>query len=229
MLTPKKKLSRKELKKDALVDSYVRATTFYTENKRVISIVGGIVAVLVIALIIYGRNRSENNVGASTALGSVIQLFDNGQYQLAIDGIPERNIKGLKAIVDDYGNSHMGDIGRFYLGNAYYGLGKYSEALEQFKKFSPSDDGLEVSRLSGIGCCYEGLGQYKEAAENFEKAGMKDPKNPSSAENLSNAARDYAKAGQKEEALDLLRKLKKDYPATTYGRDAEKEITALSL
>lgn len=229
MLTPKKKLSRKELKKDALVDSYVRVTTFYAENKRMISIVGGIVAVVVIALVVYGRNRSENNVGASTAMGSVYQLFDNGQYQLAIDGIPERNIKGLKAIVDDYGNSHIGDIARFYLADAYYFLGKYSEGLEQFKKFSPSDEGLEVSRLSGIGCCYEGLGQYKEAAEYFEKAGLKDPKNPTSAENLSDAARDYAKAGQKDEALDLLRKLKKDYPASTYGRDAEREITALSL
>ncbi len=229
MLTPKKKLSKRELKEDALVTTYVKATTFYNENRRLITIVTTAVIVLAVAFIIYGRNRSSNNVGASTAIGSVYQLFDNGQYQLAIDGIPERNVKGLRAIVDDYGNSNAGDIARFYLANAYYNLGKYQDALEQFKKFSPSDETLEISRLSGLGCCCEALGMNKDAAVYFEKAADKDPKDATCAENLSNAARNYAKAGQKDEALSLLKKLKKEYATTSYGRDADREIAELSL
>ncbi len=229
MLTPKKKLSKRELKQDTLVTSYVKVTTFYETNRRMISIVTGAVIVLAIALIIYGRNRAASNVGASTAIGSVYQLFDSGQYQLAIDGIPERNVKGLRSIVDDYGNSNAGDIARFYLANAYYALGKYQDALDQFKKFSPTDETLDISRLSGIGCCYEGLGMHKDAAEYFEKAADKDPKDAGCAENMSNAARNFAAAGQKDEALTLLKKLKKDFPATSYGRDADREIAALSL
>ena len=229
MLTPKKKLSKKELKEDALVKSYVQVTSFYNDNRRAIGIVTGVVVILVIAAILYGKNRSENNVGASTALGGVYQLFDNNQYQLAIDGIPERNIKGLKSIVDEYGNSNAGDIARFYLGSAYYNLGRYQDALDQFKKFSPSDQTLEISKLSGIGCCYEGLGMYKDAAESFEKAALKNPKDIGCAENMSNAARNYAAAGHKDVALDLLKKLKKEYPTSTYGREADREIAALSL
>jgi len=229
MLTPKKKISKKELKEDALVKSYVKVTQLYNENRRLISYVTGAVIILVIALVVYGRNRAASNVGASTALGSVYQLFDNGQYQLAIDGIPERNVKGLRSIVDDYGNSNAGEIARFYLANAYYNLGKYQDALDQFKKFSPSDETLEISRLSGIGCCYEALGMRKDAAVSFEKAADKDPKSPGCAENISNAARNYAAAGQKDEALVLLKKLKKEFPATSYGRDADREIAALSL
>ena len=48
------------------------------------------------------------------------------------------------------------------------------------------------------------------------------------AEHLYNAARNYAQAGDKERALDILKRLKKNYPATTYGREAERYITQLS-
>ncbi len=229
MLTPKKKISKRELKEDALVSTYVKATTFYEEHKRVISIGVTVFAVLVIAIIVYGKNRSDNNVNASTALGNVYQLFDGGQYQLAVDGVPERNIKGLKAIVDDYGNSQAGEIARFYLGTAYYHLGKYDEAIEQLKKADLSDETLEISRLSGIACACEAKGLHKEAAEYFEKAATKDPKDVNAAENLDNAARNYAQAGEKETALGLYRKLKKTYPSTPVGRDADREIAALSL
>jgi len=229
MLTPKKKLSKRELKEDALVTSYVRVSSFYSENRRMISIVATVIAVLVIAAIIYGKNRAANNISASTEFGEVFQLFDNGQYQLAIDGVPERNIKGLKAIVENYGNSNAGDIARFYLADAYYNLGKYQDALEQFKKFSPPVETLEISRLSGIGSCYEALGMRKDAAEYYEKAAKKDPKDASAAENLSNAARNYAAAGEKGTAIELLKKLKKDFPTSAFGRDADRELAALSI
>jgi tetratricopeptide (TPR) repeat protein len=229
MLTPKKKISRKELKEDALVTSYVKATTFYEEHKRWISIGVTAVAVLAITLIVYGKNRADNNVSASTELGNIYPLFDSGQFQLAVDGVPERNIKGLKSIVDEFGNSEAGDIARFYLASACYQLGKYDEALDQFKRCSVADETLEISRLSGIASAYEAKGMPKDAAEYFEKAALKNGKDPGAAENLNAAARNYARAGEKEKALDLLRKLKKTYPATTFGREADREIAALSL
>ncbi len=223
MLTPKKKISKRELKEDALVSTYVKATTFYEENKRMISIGVTVFAVLVIALIVYGKNRTDNNVNATTALGNVYQLFDNGQYQLAVDGVPERNIKGLKAIVDDYGNSQAGEIARFYLGNAYYHLGKYDDAIEQFKACSLSDETLEISRISALACAYEAKGMHKDAAEYFEKAATRNSKDVNAAENLNNAARNYAQAGEKATALELYRKLKKTYPSTPVARDADRE------
>ena len=41
--------------------------------------------------------------------------------------------------------------------------------------------------------------------------------------------RNYARAGEKEKALDLYRRLKKNYPTTTYGRDADRFIEQLSV
>jgi tetratricopeptide (TPR) repeat protein len=229
MLSPKKKISKRELKEDALVTSYVKITGFYERNKKNISIAVTIVAVLIIAAIVFLKNRADNSEKASAQLGEVFSLYDAGQYQQAIDGIPERNITGLKAIVDNYGGLRAGDYARFYLANAYYHLGKYDLALEQFDDFSPTDDVLAVSRFAGIGSCLEAMGKYKEAAENFEKAATKYPQDVNAAENLSNAARNYGKAGEKQTAIELYKKVKKNYPTSVFARDADRYIAGLAV
>jgi tetratricopeptide (TPR) repeat protein len=229
MLSPKKKISKRELKEDALVTTYVKITSFYEKNKKNISIAVTVVAVLVIASVVYLKNRADNGERAATQLGEVFSLYDNGQYQQAIDGVPERNITGLKSIVENYGSLEAGDYARFYLANAYYHLGKYDLALDQFKDFSPTDNFLAVSRLSGIASCYEATGKYQQAAENFEKAASKYPQDVNAAENMSNAARDYGKAGEKEKAIELYTKLKNNYPTSTFARDADRFIAGLSV
>jgi tetratricopeptide (TPR) repeat protein len=229
MLSPKKKISKRELKEDALVTTYVKVTGFYERNKKNISIAVTVVAVLIIASVIFVKNRADNNERASAQLGQVFPLYDNGQYQQAIDGVPENNIPGLKTIVDNYGGLRAGNYARFYLANAYYHLGTFDKALDQFEDFSPSDDVLAVSRLSGIASCYEAMGKYKDAAEHFEEAGTKYAEDVNAAENLANAARNYGLAGDKETAIDLYKKLKQNYPTSAFARDADRFIAGLAV
>lgn len=229
MLRPKKKISKREMKEDALVTTYFKATTFYETHKKNISM--GLVAVLVIVAgtFFYVKNKNADNERAMTDLGRVYQMYDNGQYQIAIDGVPERNIPGLKAIVENYGGTEGGNMARFYLANAYFLTGKYDEALEAFEDFSTSNQVLEVSRLSGIAACYEAKREYKEAADYFEKAASKYGKDVHAADNLNHAAANYALAGEKEKALDLYKKLKKSYPTSSAARDADRFIAQLSV
>jgi len=216
MLRPKKKISRRELKEDALITWYVRLRTLYDTNRRAVSIAITALVVAVGALLLYMKTRADNNENAITALGSIFEMYDAGQYQTAIDGVPERNLKGLKSIVDNYGNSATGDLARFYLANAYYQLGRYDEALKAY------DD-------SGLGACEEAKGEYGKAAAQFEKAATQYPSDASAAEYLNDAARDYAQAGEKEKAIDLYRRIKKNYPTSAFARDADRFITQLSV
>lgn len=228
MLQPKKKISKKELKEDALISSYVKITTFIEENKRRINIVLTSVIVIVAVIFFYTKNRNADNDKAGTELAKVFSFYDNGQYQIAIEGVKEKNIAGLKSIVDDYGSTNAGNLARFYLADAYFNLGKYAEALKEYEDFSPRGHLLTVSRLNGIGACQEALGNHKEAAVNFEKAASQYSNDLNAAENLNNAARNYAAAGQKEQAIELYKKLKKNYPTSTFARDADRFIAQLS-
>jgi tetratricopeptide (TPR) repeat protein len=229
MLRPKKKISRRELKQDKLVTSYAKVTSFYDQHKRNISIgITAVVAIIIIAVVII-KNRSDNNERAMAQLAQVQQFYDSGQYQVAIDGAPERNIPGLKSIVENYGGTTSGGVAQFYLADCYFQLAQYEEALKNFEDFSPSDDMLAASRHAGIAACQEVLGKYQDAAENFEKAAGKQQTEPAAAEDYANAARNYSLAGDKEKALDLYKRLKKSYPTTAPGREAERFITQLSL
>jgi len=229
MLRPKKKISRRELKEDALVATYVKLTSFYEEHKRTISIAVTALVIAVFAVVIYAKNRADNNEKATTALGAIFETYDAGQYQAAVDGSPEKNVMGLRAIVDNYGNSAAGDLARFYLAGAYAHLGKYDEALKDYEDFSPTGELLSVARLSGIASCEESMGRFREAAASFEKAATQYPKDISAAENLNNAARDYGQAGEKDKAIDLYRRVKKNYPNTAFARDADRFIAQLSV
>lgn len=229
MLRPKKKISKRELKQDALLTSYAKATAYYEQHKKNISIGVTVLVVAIVAILFYAKNQRDNDEKAMTDLSSIYQYYDNGQFQVAIDGMPERNIPGLRSIVDNYGSTKSGDLARFYLANAYFHVGRFQEALEEFEECSPSDQLLIVSCLSGIAGCHEGLGNYSRAAEFYEQASTKYPKDASAAENMSHAAHNYALAGQKEKALDLYKRIKKEYPTSTYARDADRHIARLGL
>jgi tetratricopeptide (TPR) repeat protein len=229
MLRPKKKISKRQLKEDALVTTYVKLTSFYDANKRNISIALTALVIAVFALVIYFKNRSENNEKAIAALGAIFETFDAGQFQTAVDGIPEKNIPGLKSIVDNYGGSATGDLARFYLASAYAHLGRIDEALKEYGDCSAPGELLSVARLSGIGSCYESKGMFKEAAGSFEKAATQYPKDVNAAENLNDAARDYGQAGDREKAIELYKRIKKNYPATAFARDADRFIAQLSV
>jgi tetratricopeptide (TPR) repeat protein len=229
MLRPKKKISRKEIKQDALVTTYARVTALYEENKRTVSIATTVIALIVIAVLVILKNRADANQSAMLQLGQVQEVFASGQYQAAIDGVPERNVPGLKAIVENFGSSRGGELARFMLASALFELGKYDEALQQFEDFSAPDDMLAASRFAGIAQCYEVRKDYRGAAEYFEKAAAKNAKDIAAPDYLSNAARNYGLAGEKERAIELYKRLKKNYPASPYARDVDRYVAQMSL
>ncbi len=233
MLKAKKKFTKKEIKQDGLITAYAQATSFYYENKKYISYGITALVVLVIASFVYINNKRGQNEIATTEFGKVFSIYDKGatdakQYQIAIDGQPERGIKGLKYIVDNYGGTQTGELARFYLASAYYSLGKYDEALKQFDDFSGGSDFLKASAYAGVAGCYEAKGEYGKAASAYEKAAKvySDPLN--TPEYLSSAARCYGRSGDKNKAVSLLKKVTQEYPGTTYARDAERYIAEFS-
>jgi len=228
MLNPRKKVTKKDLKEDKLVTTYFKASEYIEENKKRLSwLVGGLVVVS-IGAVIYFNNRAANEEKAATALGQIIRYYDQGEYQTAIDGKPEKNVVGLKDVVENYGGTSSGDLARFYLANAYYYTGKIDEALNEFENFSGRYPPLRSSALAGIASCYEAKGDHQKAAEYFEKAASKSADAQLTPEYLHHAARDYGLSGKKDRAVELLKRLKKDFPTSTYARDADRLLAQFS-
>lgn len=233
MLKPKKKISRKEMKKDALLTAYEQSVLFYEQNKKMIQYALTAVVVIAIAVVVYTNNRRTNDQKAAAELGKVFPVFDAGasdarQYKTAIDGQPERGIMGLKSIVDNYGGTESGELARFYLATAYLNLGRYDDAIRQFKNFSGSSKLLRASVQSGLGACYEALGDYRDAGASFEQAAALDNVTATIPQYLSSAGRCYGLAGEKEKAVALLKRLQREFPMSSYAREAERYIVQFS-
>src|SRR5438067_8820507 len=114
MLKARKKLSQKELKKDKLVRTYFESKDWCSvpENKKKVSIGVGILLVLIAAVFFYTSNRKAKNEEAEIKLSTVINIYDAGKYQDAINGDQTAGITGLKDIVNNYGSTQSGETAK---------------------------------------------------------------------------------------------------------------------
>ncbi len=228
MLRAKKKITKREIKEDKLVTTYFEARQWFDVNKKRVNMIGGILIAAVLVGWFYLNNVSANNEKATVELAGIFSYYDSGNYQVAVNGMPGKNLTGLQSIVDNYGGTKAGNMAKFYLADAYYNMQQYDKALEYFKDCSGPNDFLEASRLAGVAACYEAKGDAKDAAEYYEKAAVKSPKGPNAADHYFNAARNYAKSGNKDEALSLYKKIKEEYPSSNVARDIDRYIAEAS-
>ncbi len=227
MLKAKKKITKRELKQDTLITTLVKAENFFTLYKKYVTYAVFGIIVLIIVGFVYSNNRKADEEKATMELTKISSMFQTDQFEIAIKGIPEKNVMGLQKIVDNYGSSESGEHAKIYLANCYYAMGKIDEALKYYEDFGGSLLELKAAALAGAASCYENKNDYKRAAELFEKAGNKYSSVPSASENLVNAARNYGLIGDKERAKMLLKKVKTEYPQSTEARDVDRLIALL--
>lgn len=224
MLEARKKISKKEIKEDKLVTGYYKFQNFFMENQVKFLIGFGVIAVFVVAYILYSNKIKNDNQTASAMVAKVIPLLESGGYQVAIDGVPSQNIVGLKKIVDEYGSSEEGELAKILLANAYNITGNSEEALKLYDDYSGSNTLLQASAIAGKAGILESKKEYEEAADLYQKAAKIEKANPSNPEFLLKAGIAYLKMGNKEEAKALFETIKKDYTTAIPYMELEKYL-----
>jgi tetratricopeptide (TPR) repeat protein len=229
MLKPQKKISKREIKEDKLVTKYFEARKWVDENTKILSYVGIGFAGLVLIGFLWSKSRADSNEKATAMLAKVTPYYDEGRYDLAINGVPQEGTQGLQAVVDELGSTHAGEIAKLYLANSYFALKNYDKALSMYDDISVSDKLITSSAYAGMAACYEAKGDFNRAASYFEKAASKYMTTMQAPENLQRAAANYAAVGKKEKAIELLQMLKKEFPSSSYARDVDRYIAQYSV
>lgn len=223
-LKARKKITHKEIKKDKLVTGYFEARNWLDsdENKKKVYIGIAAVVVIVAGIFLYTSNRNAKNEEAEVKLSAVISLYEQGKYPEAMNGDPAAGIMGLNAIVNEYGSTNSGETAKLYLGNCFFNLKDYDNALKQFDSYSGSNDIVKSSCISGIGAIYEAKGDLKKAGEYYEKAANVNKGVVINQENLFYAIRAYTNAGDKESARRIFASLKEQYPKSKYINESKR-------
>ncbi len=224
MLAKKKKITKKEIQEDKLVTSYYQFLDFYNEHQTKILLGLAVVAVIIIGTVLYYNNLEEKNLQANTEMSRVFKLYEEKNFQEAIDGIPGTNIIGFINIADKYSGTEQAEIAKIFVANCYYFLGRIDDAKRFYEDFSGSSDIYKAAALAGIAGCYESKDEFGKAASYFEDASQVNKNNVSNPTYLLNAGINYSKIGKAEKAKELFEVIKKDYKTSTEATQLDRYL-----
>ncbi len=227
MLQKKKKLSRKEIKKDTLLDLYESSIGFFEKYKSKIMLYAGVLVVAVAAVYFYMNQKSQSNEKAGLELSRIMPIYDQGAYLEAIEGKQGTNIIGLKKLVEDYGGTENGETAKIYLANSYSFLGNYEEAIKYYSDYSGTIDYFEAAALAGQAGYHASKNEFEKAADLFLQASKKSEVNSQNPDYLLNAGINFLKAGEKEEAKIVFSSIKEDYATSAAQREVDKYLSMI--
>jgi len=228
MLQKKKKLSKKEIKEDKLINFYKSSIDFFEKYQSKIFIYGGVLVIVVAVIIWYQNNESKKDAEAGLELSRIMTLYDQGSYLEAIEGKQGTNIIGLKNLVDKYSGTENGETAKIYLANCYSFLGKYDDAFNYYEDYDGSIDYFKAAALAGQAGHYAINGDYEKAANLYLNASKQSSVNSQNPDYMLNAGIYFLKAGEEDEAKILFDKIKEDYGTSLANREVDKYLATIN-
>ena len=108
MLKPKRKITRKEIKKDPFLESIDKLENNFEQNKKTyLNIAIGLIASILVINILLNK-QSQKNIDSNSDLGMGLVAFDNEDYD---------NAKfQFETIVSEYSGTNSSNVANYYLG-----------------------------------------------------------------------------------------------------------------
>ena len=153
------------------------------------------------------------------------QYFEKDSFNLALEGVG--NYPGFLQIIDEYKLTKSANLAHYYAGVSYLQLGQFEDAIKYLKKFDSSDKMLAPIAIGAIGDANMELGNTKEAISFYTKAANFIDNKFTTPLYLMKAGLAYEENSELEMALKTYKRIEKDYPSTTEGRQIEKYIAKI--
>ena len=202
MLRGRKRITKKELKHDAMLEAIYKVETFVKNySKQVMYGGAGLLALIVVSAMMINSKR-EAEIKADSAVGIAQFILLTGDFQDAEVRLEDalRKYPGTKAARE----------GNFYLANAHYLLGNMEDAEKYYLIFldeSSNDPILESSANSGLAAIKEDNNDNLSAANYYMKASMISLGTVQSEANMLSSIRNYYKSGDIDRAMEMVEDL----------------------
>lgn len=200
-LKPTRRITRRELKRDPLLETIYSLQKLYERNRRVVRVVvlGG-AAVGMIVLILSGW-RSSLRQSAEELFSRGMSRYNTGETGAARDD--------FETLMDEYDGTRSGQDALYYLGKIYLDSGDSSEAENSFRQYLKKGKSvfLRAASLESLGNLARSKGAYEEAARLFARASSLPTFPFNQQQNKIHAAECWLKAGDREKARILLLEL----------------------
>lgn len=223
MLSPRKKMTKKEIKEDKFVEVALNAKSYIEDNYQRVSIIVIAIFGAILLLMLWNHVQNQKDQESSALLGKAQLEYYNLNYSKAKDFIVR--------LMDEYPGTEASEQGMFLYANLLYQEKKYAEAKDMFKAFIDSYSGSNIliaSGLAGYAACLEKENQYQQAAEYYIRAQKKAKNFVEAVDYLYLAGLNYATAGDTSEAKAAFQKIIDDYENSSRNSDAKAELILLA-
>ena len=216
-------MAKKEIKKveETVIDqpiSKIEEALQQKENQK--RIIYGIIAIILLVAIIFGWRwmSQRNNENAQNEIWKSELLFDQGQYEQALEG--------FEAVIEEYGSTRAGNTAKAYAGLCSKNLGNYDDAIKFLQDFDGNDNVIAPAILSALGDCYvdKENPDYSKAAQTFEQAAKAANNAQYSPLFLRKAGLAYEAAGDQKNALKTYQNIKDNWAETSIAQSIDKYI-----
>lgn len=177
------------------------------------AIIGCVVAIVVCAgcALWYHNYSADQQTDASTAIAKAQENFQNGMFELALNG-DSTGTAGFLKIASEYSSTKAGNLANLYAGLCYANLDNWEEAAKYLEKFDTKDDQMiSPAAMGALGNAYAHLNQLDKAVSTLVKAAEMADNNSISPTLLIQAGQILEKQDKKAEALKLYKQVKEKY------------------
>jgi len=208
---------------------------FYEKNKKMVTYVGGALAVLIAALVyfkLFYLPEQENE--AANQMFWAESYFEKDSFAIALKGGNMINtldgmmpMKGFEAIADEYGMTSQGNLAHFYAGICLLRTGQFESAIEQLANYDGSDDIISPIAVGAAGDAHLELNHMDDAYKMYMKAAEKSNNNFTTPYFLKKAALALELQKSFNESAELFERIRKEFPRSSEAQEATKEVARL--
>jgi tetratricopeptide (TPR) repeat protein len=207
-----------------------QAKDFWTRNSKWILGIGTILLLAVGGWFFYKsyvvKPKEEK---AAELMWKAEEYYRIDSSRLALNGDGQN--PGFLNIISKYSGTEAANLASFYAGVSYIKLNDNQNAVKYLKKFESDAKQIQQRAYKLLGDAYGDLGQNKDALEYYKKAAHHfEADRQSSAEALAMAAYFAEKmVKDQKEAIALYTEIKKKFPNTREGVEADKYLARLGV
>lgn len=216
-----------------------KARGFWADYGKPVMYIGSVIVIILVGWMVYKymfqipKQEKANDVVFVTQkyfseMGNA--QSDSGKALLAAKVLNGDGVNpGALKIISRYSGTDAGNLAQYYAGASYLQLKQFDKAIKYLKDFD-ADGALQIeSRAFGmIADASAELNKNDQALDYYKKAANVDDQDDfNSSQFLFRAALFAQVTGKTQEAIDLFKKLKEDYPLTERATEAERYLARL--
>lgn len=161
--------------------------------------------------------------------------FNKDSVNIVLNGgnLEGTSVTGLLKIINNYGATKAGNRAKYMVGASYLHIKEFDKAIKFLKDFEANGaTQVETKAYEMIGHAYAEQKKTADALTYYKKAASVNTKDESIAPEAILLAATYAQAiGRNEDAIEMFKKLRNDYPtsAAVSSGEVDKQLARLGI